>query len=100
VAYFQAGRYEQALQTLEQALLMNPDFVYSLKDKAVICEKLRLHEGARDAVRRLRAVDRSTTLEQIEAANTLGFISPETSADMNATFRKVWLETPLESPEP
>ncbi|MEO8467650.1 MAG: TIR domain-containing protein [Gammaproteobacteria bacterium] len=100
VAHFQAGRYEQALQLVEQALLMNPDFIYSLKDKAVICEKLGLHEEARDAVRRLRKVDRSTTLEQIEAANTLGFISPETAVDMNATLRKVWLDTPPESPEP
>jgi hypothetical protein len=35
-------------------------------------------------------------LEGIERANTLVF-APETAQDMNATLRRVWLDTPLES---
>jgi tetratricopeptide (TPR) repeat protein len=54
-AHFQAGRYEQALRTIEQSLLLYP-FMYSLKDKIVLCEKLGRHEEALDAVGRLRAV--------------------------------------------
>ena len=95
LAHFQAGRYEQALQTVEQSLLHYP-FMYSLKDKIVYCEKLGRHEEARDAVRRLRVIDPSLTLDNMERANAIVFAS-DTANEMNATLRKVWLETPLES---
>jgi tetratricopeptide (TPR) repeat protein len=96
LAYFQAGRYEQALQAVEQSLLLFPQ-VFLLKDKAVCCEKLGRHEDARDAVRRLREAEPSMTLENIERANALVFAAV-TAADMNAAFRKVWLEAPLAPP--
>ena len=95
MAHFQAGRYEQALETVEQSLLLYP-FMYSLMDKIVFCEKLGRHEQARDAVRRMRAIDRSIALDDIERANAIVF-APETAKDLNAALRKVWLETPLES---
>ena len=98
VAHFQAGRYDKALEAVEQSLQLNPGFVFALKDKAACCEKLGRHEEAREAVRRLRLEDRSLTLEEIEAANAASFMPPETAAEMNAIIRKVWLETPLGPP--
>ena len=95
LAHFLAGRYELALQAVDEALLLYP-YMFALKDKAVYCEKLERHEAARDAVRRLRAAEPSLTLDDLERANTLVF-APETVRDMNATLRKVWLDTPLES---
>ncbi len=49
LAHIQAGRYEQALQALELALQLYP-YMFSLKDKAICCEKLGRHEDARDAI--------------------------------------------------
>ena len=97
MAHDQAGRYEQALLAVEQALLLHPGFTYALKDKAVFCEKLGRHEDARDAVSSLRAAEPSITLDAIESANAMVF-APETVKELNATFRKVWLEMPLEPP--
>jgi Flp pilus assembly protein TadD len=98
VAHFYAGRYEQALQAVEEALLLQPRFVYTLKDKAVICEKLGRHEEARQAVRRLHAASPGTTLEELEAANLAFAHPPERVSELSAILRKVWLDTPPETP--
>ena len=98
LAHFQAGRYQEALQAAEQSLLDHPNFIYALKDSAIYLEKLGRHEEARKAVHRLRAANRAITLDDVETANVASFFPPEMAADMNAIFRKVWLETPLEIP--
>jgi TolB-like protein/Flp pilus assembly protein TadD len=95
LAHFQAGKVEQALQVIEESLLLY-SYMFSLKDKALCLEKLGRHEEACDAIRHLRAAEPSLSLEGIERANTLVFAA-ETAQDMNATLRKVWLDTPLES---
>ncbi len=95
LAHFLAGRYEQGLQLIEEALLLHP-YVFSLKDKALCLEKLGRHEEARETIRLLREAEPSLSLEGIERSNTLVF-APETAQDMNATLRKVWLDTSLES---
>jgi tetratricopeptide (TPR) repeat protein len=95
LAHFLAGRYEQALQVIEEALLLYP-YLFSLKDKALCLEKLGRHEDAREAICLMREAEPSLSLEGIERANTLVFAA-ETAQDMNATLRKVWLGTPLES---
>jgi TolB-like protein len=97
LAHYMAGRYEPARQAMEKALLLRPDFVYPLKDIAIICEKLGRHEEACDAVRRLRSADPTITLERIEAFNLVSLIPPDVATDMNKVFRKVWEETPMES---
>ena len=93
LAHFQAGKFEQALQVIEESLLLYP-YMFSLKDKALFLEKLGRHEQACDAIRLLREAEPSLTLEGIERANILVF-APETAQDMNATLRIVWRDTPL-----
>jgi hypothetical protein len=83
---------------MQQAVLLNPGFVYPLRDTAVACEKLGQRQGARDAIRRLRSADPSLTLESIEAFTLVSLIPPDVATDMNKIFRKVWEETPMESP--
>jgi TolB-like protein len=95
LGHFQAGRYEQALQVTEESLRFFP-YMFSMKDKAQCLEKLGRHEEAREAIRLLREAEPWVTLEGIERANALVF-APETAQDMNATLRRVWLDTPLES---
>jgi TolB-like protein/Flp pilus assembly protein TadD len=94
LAHFLAGRYEQALQATEEALSLYP-YMFTLKDKAIFCEKLGMHEEAREAIIQLRAAEPSVTLEGLERSNELVF-NPQTAQDMSETLRKVWLETPLE----
>jgi TolB-like protein len=96
LAHFQAGKFEQALNVLDESLLLYP-YMFSLKDKALCLEKLGRHEDARDAIRLLRAAEPALTLDGIERANVMVF-SAKTAQDMNATLRKVWLDPPLESP--
>ncbi len=91
LAHIQAGRYEQALQALELALQLYP-YMFSLKDKAICCEKLGRHEDARDAIRRLRTAEPFLTLQAVERSNVIVF-SQRTATDLNMTFRKVWTET-------
>jgi TolB-like protein len=93
IAHFQAGRLEAALQAVEQSLQLSSNHVYSWKDKTIFCEELGRHEEARESVRRMRAIDPSMTLPQVEAVNAVAFFPPELRARMNATFRKVWEET-------
>jgi tetratricopeptide (TPR) repeat protein len=96
LAHYMAGRYEPALQAMEKALLLRPDFVYPLKDIAVTYEKLGRREEACDAVRRLRSADPIITLERIEAFNLSSLIPPDVATDMNKVFRKVWKETEMQ----
>jgi tetratricopeptide (TPR) repeat protein len=93
LAHFQAGRYELALQAMEEAILLHPN-LYILKDKAVVCEKLGQHEDASDAIRRLSAAEPSVTLDGIERANSIVF-APDTANEMNAILRKLWRDTPV-----
>ena len=95
LAHFQAGRYELALQAIDEAILLYPN-MFMLKDKAVLCEKLGRHEDADDAIRHLRAAE-PVALDEIERANTIVF-APETANEMNAILRRVWLRTALEAP--
>jgi hypothetical protein len=78
-----------------EALQLFP-YMFTLKDKAVFCEKLGRHEDALEPIRQLRAAEPAAALEGIERSNTLVF-PPETVRDMNETLRNVWLEA---LPEP
>jgi tetratricopeptide (TPR) repeat protein len=97
LGHYLAGRYEMARQAMEQAILLNPAFPYPLKDIAIICEKLGLHDEARDALRRLRFAAPSITLASLEAFNLSSIIPPDVAVDMNLVLRKIWDEAPVES---
>jgi tetratricopeptide (TPR) repeat protein len=85
--------YKGLAHFMEEAILLHPN-LYILKDKAVVCEKLGQHEDASDAIRRLRAAERSVTLDGIERANSIVF-APDTANEMNAILRKLWRDTPV-----
>jgi TolB-like protein len=96
VAHFMAGRYEQALQAVEESLLVNPTFIFALKDVAIYSEKLGLHEQAREAIRELRAIEPAATLELHEARSRSSLLPPDMAGEMHAIFSELWRETPLE----
>jgi tetratricopeptide (TPR) repeat protein len=95
LAHYLAGRYERALPEIRQGVLLNPGFVFSLKDKATICAKLELREEAQEAVRAIRKADPMVTMDDLHSANNASFIPPKMAAEMNATLRKVWDDTPV-----
>jgi TolB-like protein/Flp pilus assembly protein TadD len=98
LAYFQKGQYEQALDAGNRAIRLRPGFVLGFANMAVFCEKLGLHEAARQAIRQLREAAPVMTPDEIEMMNRNGFLPPEATADLNLTLRKAWLDTPMDSP--
>jgi tetratricopeptide (TPR) repeat protein len=98
LANFQLGRYEQALLGVERSLLLNPAFTYTLKDRAVVLERMGRREAALDSLRRLRAADSSMSLEDLQAANSALFFAPEDAAEMNAALARLWPESHPEFP--
>jgi TolB-like protein len=97
LAQFLAGRYEQAIEAADRSILLNPGFVFAMRDKAVYCEKLGRHEEARETVRRLRVTAPQLSMDDMEAATGAGFMPPEATAEMNSIFRRVWADTPVEA---
>jgi tetratricopeptide (TPR) repeat protein len=97
LSHYQSGRYEQSLQAMEQALLVNPGFVYPQRDIAVVHEKLERHEEARDAVCQLRLSNPSIKLEDLEAFTRASLFPPDLAEEFNMIFRKVWMDTPMDS---
>jgi len=95
-AYYMARRHAEALDTIEQALVMNPRLNFALKDRVVYLEALGRRDEAREAVRRLRAVEPGTTLDQWKARHEQSLLDPETSASMFELLRRAWLDTPEE----
>jgi TolB-like protein len=89
LAHFGAGRYEEALQALDNALLRNPLFPYALKDRPVLLARLGRLDEAREAVRKLRQTYPAMTLETIELQNSRAWL-PRIAEEMNATLRSIW----------
>ena len=68
LANFQLGRYQQALEAVERSLLLYPAFTYTLKDRAVVLEKLGRRAEALAALRKLRALEPSMTPQRAPGA--------------------------------
>jgi tetratricopeptide (TPR) repeat protein len=98
LAHFQAGRYEQALQVTEQALIINPGFVFALRDKAVFCDLLGRHDEAAASLQRLRAMAPTLTIDDLETATRTSFLPPETAEQLNGVFRRLWQLVPVDPP--
>jgi TolB-like protein len=97
LAHFLAGRYEPAIEAADRSILLNPGFIFAMRDRAVYCEKLGRHEEARETVRRLRVTAPQLSMDEMEAATGAGFMPPEATAEMSSIFRKVWADTPVEA---
>jgi tetratricopeptide (TPR) repeat protein len=93
LAYHMTGDYELARQAMEQALLLEPGFVYPLKDIAVSCEKQGQHEAALDAIRRLRLADPAITLEELEAFTLASLFPPDLAEESIGILRRIWPDT-------
>jgi hypothetical protein len=83
-------------QVTEQALVFNPRFNFALKDRAEYLEALGRRAEARDAVRRLRAIEAGVTLPLWKARHEQSLLAPETSTAMFDLLERAWLDTPEE----
>ena len=92
-AHFQAGRMELAVEAMERAFRLNPDYPPILFQRAGLCELTGRPEEASDAIRHLRRIEPKTSLD-----THVGRYTPRVEATqfapMIAAFRKVWDETP------
>ena len=73
VAYYTAGRYEEAIAHNTRALLSNPRYAQSLRVLAASYAMLGQHDKAAEAMQRFRKVDPQATLSSLRVR--LGFIS-------------------------
>jgi tetratricopeptide (TPR) repeat protein len=92
--YFMAEDHAKALDTIEQALVINPRLNFALKDRAVYLEALGRRAEARDAIRRLRAIEPGMTLALWKARHEQSLLAPETSSAMFELLERAWLDTP------
>lgn len=91
LAYFQAGRFAQALEAIERALELMPTFMIALADRAIYLDKLDRRAQARDAVRRLQAIAPGGSLEvQLARIRGSGAVGPEVARSMAESLHAIW----------
>ncbi len=56
LALYQLGRYEEALESLEEALTLNPDLGEAWQNKGLVLEKLERRKEAEEAFQRAKAL--------------------------------------------
>jgi TolB-like protein/Tfp pilus assembly protein PilF len=92
------GQVEAAAAALDRSLQLNPDFLITLRWKAIVAAMQGRPAEAGAAVRRMRHVEPAFTLEQHQAQNLRLVADMALAAQANALLRKVWSETPEEGP--
>jgi TolB-like protein/Tfp pilus assembly protein PilF len=92
-AHFQAGRQEQAMEIMERAYRLNADYTPTLVLRAGLCSLAGRAEDASESVRRLRALEPTTSLD-LHAVRMSARGEPAQSEPLIAAFRNVWRETP------
>ena len=56
LALYEQGKYEEALERLEEALTLNPDLGEAWQNKGLVLEKLDRQKEAEEAFQRARAL--------------------------------------------
>jgi adenylate cyclase len=70
IAYLQSGRYEQAVEWADRALIQKPGFINAMIARTAACGHLGLREEGREWVGRIREI-----APQLTVSNIRGFLS-------------------------
>ena len=100
LAYLIQGQVAEASASLDRSLQLNPNFLLTLKWKAIVAAMLDHPHEASDAVRRMREAEPTYTLELHEAQNLRAVPDKALSAKANAILRKIWNAMPEGAPRP
>jgi tetratricopeptide (TPR) repeat protein len=97
-AYFLLGRFAEALDAAEQALIFQPAFNIAKKDRAIFLEKLGRREEAIEALCEFRESWPGVTLDQVRLLHQRSLLAPDLATELYETFATVWqaAETPSE----
>jgi TolB-like protein len=93
LSLFFEGRLPAAEEALDRAMAIHPNFVQSLKWKAIIAASLGKAGEAKTALRRMREVESGIGLEQHVRQMLRVPAHAERSAEAVATLRRLWDET-------
>jgi TolB-like protein len=89
-ALYMAGRYEEALASNEQALLMLPNFPFAIKDLVIYNEKLGRREEALAAFCDFKACWPGVSLEHVERMHKGSVLPPRIADEYQQLFAAVW----------
>jgi tetratricopeptide (TPR) repeat protein len=89
-ALYMAGRYEEALASNQQALLLMPNFPFAIKDLVIYNEKLGRRAEALAALEEFKACWPGVTLEHVERMHKGSVLAPAIAAEYHALFATVW----------
>jgi len=79
LAHLQSGRYEEAIEWADRALMLKPGFATAMTVRTAACGHLDRREEAREGVARLREIAPQLTLRSIRDFLS-GFFVPEALA--------------------
>jgi len=91
--YLLEGRVDEAEETLDRSLALNPDYPSALKWKAIAAARRGDEEAALATIRRLREVDPEMTLDHHVRQMLFYRDTAGQLADPVATLRRLWAET-------
>jgi adenylate cyclase len=90
MAHLTAGRYEEAMGWIDQAVYEQPEAVSSTRLKAVLCGLLGRIEEGREWLGRLLQLTADATIDRFNV-ETSTFLAPEIRAAMAQGLRKIGL---------
>lgn len=90
-AYYLKGDYQRSLDITDEMLMLNPNFMFALKDVVILLEKLGRREEALDALAEFKEAMPHATLEFMERVHSGSVLAPDIAQDMYEAFATVWL---------
>ena len=88
------GNYTEALDSLEEALRLNPDFTYALVGKGIILAKLGRVDEAKQCAKKALEVKGESDERKPEGPNLVNDSIREEYADVSRRFRKSFSPNP------
>ena len=90
-AHFQAGRLSKAMEAMERAFRINPDYAPTLVLRAGLCSLAGRTADATESVLALRAQEPDTSVD-LHASRMLARGEVHQTSDLTTAFRNAWTE--------
>jgi tetratricopeptide (TPR) repeat protein len=77
----------------QEVLALLPDFLFALKDKAILLQKLGRHDEAIAALRDFQRRMPDITLDRLAVMHKRSVLAPDTAEEFQQTLAEVWSAT-------